>query len=160
MYRQNKWDIRFLQLAKFWGELCSKDPSTKVGAVITRDTMRIVSIGYNGFPIGVEDSVDRLNDREVKYAYTCHAEINAIISARCDLSACTMYVWPLLSCNDCAKAIIQAGITRIVYPAEDSNERWNKSHEYAISMYREASVSVLKVDIHDKIVDAVPHIFE
>ena len=77
--RQEKWDRRYLDIAKSVSQW-SKDPSTKVGAVLVRDN-RIVSVGYNGFPEGVDDSEERYNNRELKYDLVVHAEVNAIISA-------------------------------------------------------------------------------
>src|SRR4051812_38103493 len=95
---QHKWDMRFLELAAHvagW----SKDPSTKTGAVITDTRGSVISMGFNGFPMGVADTIDRLNDRETKYQMIVHCERNAIIFAQRDLSGCTLYTWPFMSCS-------------------------------------------------------------
>ena len=97
----------------------SKDPNTQVGACIVNREHRIVGVGYNGFPTGCSDDDlpwDREGDWiETKYPYVCHAELNAILnSIGGDLRGCTLYV-ALFPCNECAKAIIQAGIRKIVY---------------------------------------------
>lgn len=137
----NKWDHRFLGLASFiagW----SKDPSTKVGAVITRGN-KIVSVGYNGFAHGVEDTDARLNEREVKYKLVVHAEPNAIITAKQDLTGCTMYVWPLMPCHACASLIAQAGITKVV-TVYDPNPRWADSFELSRMIFREAGVELIE----------------
>ena len=75
-----KWDIRFMQMAKEISNW-SKDPSRKIGAVAIDENRRILSTGYNGFPAGIDDSFDRLNDRDKKYKYVTHAEKNCIYNA-------------------------------------------------------------------------------
>ena len=134
------WDRRFLDLAHHiagW----SKDPSTRCGAVVT-DGKRIVSMGFNGFPQGVEDTRDRLDNREKKYRLVLHAEQNALSFANRDLSGCTIYVYPMPPCSRCAAQIIQAGIKRIVTqrPDADKLERWQEDFELANEMYRETGV--------------------
>lgn len=133
----NKWDERFLDLAKHVSAW-SKDPSTKVGAVITRGN-EIVSMGYNGFPSGVEDN-ERLFNRETKYDIIIHAEINAILHAKQNLDGCTIYVWPLPPCPRCAAVIIQSGIDRVVSPACEEGSRWSSACNTAKSMFEEAGV--------------------
>jgi dCMP deaminase len=136
----------FLTLAKFWAELKSKDPSTKVAAVIADDKKRIVGMGYNGFPRGVEDNPERYHDREIKYKYVVHAEVNAILNAVKSVEGCTLYCYPLPTCSECAKVIIQSGIKRVVFP-KDSNvdKNWTESFNFAYQMYSEAGVEVLYV---------------
>ena len=107
------WDKRFLELAKLVGSW-SKDPSTQVGAVIVDKDKRIVSIGFNGFPKGVEDSEKRLVDREQKYDIIIHAEANALMFAGKSVEGCTLYTWPFQPCSRCAGLIIQSGIKRVV----------------------------------------------
>lgn len=146
--RQEKWDKRFLNLAKYWANICSLDPSTKVGAVIAQSDMRIVSLGYNGFPIGVNDSEERYNDRETKYSFVAHSELNACISAQGKINKnCTLYVYPLFPCKECAKAIIQFGIKRIVVFKNNVNDRWKETNAVAATMFSEASVKVVEVEI-------------
>lgn len=139
-----KWDARMLDLAEFYSEF-SKDPSTKVGAVIARPDRTVASMGYNGFARGVEDYPDRLDNREVKYAYTVHAELNAILSAREPLHGYTIYTYPFQPCTDCSGAIIQAGIKKVVAPFADPvvYERWNKDFDIADGMLQEAGVEVV-----------------
>ena len=95
----------------------SKDPNTQVGACIVGEDKRIISTGYNGFPCGCSDD-DFPWDREgeqTKYPYVVHAELNAILNAGGrNLSGSRLYV-ALFPCNECAKAIIQAGIKEVVY---------------------------------------------
>lgn len=133
-----KWDKRFLELAKLVGSW-SKDPSTKVGAVITDDYNRIVSVGYNGFPIGVEDSEERLFDRDKKYDIIIHGEINAILSASRSVKGCTLYTWPFQPCSRCASLIIQSGITRVVSVIQEE-KRWKKNFELARQLFQESGI--------------------
>lgn len=111
------WDNYFMGVAILSG-LRSKDPNTKVGACIVNKDKRIVGIGYNGFPKGCEDEDFPWEDNEVysnsKYAYVVHAELNAILNSSQKLEGCSIYV-SHFPCNECAKAIIQSGITEVVY---------------------------------------------
>lgn len=114
------WDEYFMGLAHL-SAMRSKDPNTQVGAVIVSDEHRVVSIGYNGFPNGCSDDVfpwEREGEfGSTKYPYVVHAELNAILNSKHDLHGCSLYV-SLFPCNECAKAIIQSGITRIVYESD------------------------------------------
>ncbi len=123
--RQIRWDRRFLRLAEFWASECSKDPSTKVGAVIVRPDQTIASMGFNGFARGVLDD-ERLDNRELKYPRIVHAEVNAIVNSAERLNGCTLYVYPLPPCLPCASICIQAGISRVVSIRQD-NARWSFS---------------------------------
>ena len=145
--RELKWDNRFMELAKTisgW----SKDPSSKIGAVAVNDERRILATGYNGFPKGIEDSQERLNDREQKYPLIVHAETNALMNALyagVSLKNATMYVHGLPVCPDCTKLIIQAGIRRIVINKFVMNtpEKWvNLWNEKSEPMFKEAGVLV------------------
>lgn len=133
------WDEYFLGMAEY-ASIKSKDPSTKVGVVIVDQYNRVVSLGFNGFPRGVEDSPDRYADREQKYPRVVHAEANAVVASRQDLFGCRIYC-TLFPCNECAKLIIQAGISEVVclLPAE-SNDRWSTSHELSQEMFSESGV--------------------
>ena len=132
------WDERFLQLAQHIAQW-SKDPSTKVGAVIVRPNRTIASVGYNGFPRGVNDD-ERLNDRPYKYAMTVHAEANAILSANERLDGCTLYVTPLSPCSSCASILIQSGIKRGVAYMPHQPGHWADSFAIARTMLDEAGV--------------------
>lgn len=119
-----KWDKRFLDMAQLVATW-SKDPSTKVGAVIASDKNRVVGTGYNGPPRGVVD-VDLSEDRERRLMRTIHAEVNAILFANVpDLSSSTMYV-TAPPCANCAAMIIQSGIRRVVAleASPDFTRRW------------------------------------
>src|SRR5664280_2545750 len=87
-----KWHIRFLDLAKHIAQW-SKDPKTKVGAVIVDEDNIILGIGYNGFPRGVQDYSERYNDRDTKLKYVVHAELNAILNTNRSVKDATIYVW-------------------------------------------------------------------
>ncbi len=111
------WDEYFMGLALLSAKR-SKDPSTQVGACIVNNDNKVLSIGYNGTPIGFSDEMMPWQREgsflETKYAYVCHAEMNAILNFHGDLRGTKLYV-ALFPCNECAKAIIQAGIKEIVY---------------------------------------------
>ena len=137
---QQKWDKRFLDLAKHVAEW-SKDPSTKVGSVIVRPDRTIASVGYNGFPRGTDDSPELYENRAVKYERVVHAECNAILNAKEPLDGCSCYIWPLPSCANCAATIIQAGIFRVVYPlGHPTAERFKDSIEIGGQMFEEAGI--------------------
>lgn len=110
------WDEYFMGIAML-SAMRSKDPNSQVGACIVRDN-KILSLGYNGMPIGCDDDImpwgREGDDLDTKYMYVCHSELNAILNAGKDLHGSTIYV-TLFPCNECAKAIIQSRIKRIVY---------------------------------------------
>ena len=121
----------------------SKDPSKKIGCIAVKDR-RIIATGFNGFPKGIEDLPDRLNNRELKYKYVVHAEMNCIYNASyhgISLKDTTMYVYGLPTCSECAKGIIQAGVTRVVYQAEEIPSQWEKSNMLTIDLLSEANIS-------------------
>jgi dCMP deaminase len=141
-----KWDARFLRLAEHVSAW-SKDPSTKVGAVIADPANRVVSLGYNGFARGVADTPGRYADRETKLKFVVHAERNAILFAGRELTGCTLYTWPFPPCAQCAAMTVQAGIGRVVYPVLtdqascDRWARWADDLTVAGQMYAEAGVT-------------------
>ncbi len=142
-----KWDNRFLGLAKHISDW-SKDPSTKVGCVVVGEDREVRSTGFNGFPRGIEDTAERLNDREQKYPMICHAEENAIMHAArigISLKGCTAYVtWP--PCSRCARSLIQAGVAEVVYPADSEiPERWQEDFDISNRMMSEAGVRIRSV---------------
>lgn len=112
------WDEYFMGIAKLSG--CrSKDPSTQVGACIVDENNKILSVGYNGFPIGCSDDEfpwEREGELlDTKYAFVAHSELNAILNYRGGgLDGAKIYV-SLFPCNECAKAIIQSGIKEVIY---------------------------------------------
>lgn len=112
------WDEYFMGVA-ILSAYRSKDPNTQVGACIVNDRNHIMSVGYNGLPMGCSDDEypwERDGDSfNTKYPYVCHAELNAILNnAGASLEGCRIYV-ALFPCNECAKAIIQSGIRKVVY---------------------------------------------
>lgn len=137
----DKWDYRFLALAKFISAW-SKDPSTKVGAVITDVNNRIVSLGYNGLPARVPDKPDRLEDRERKLVMVVHGEMNAILFAERSLHGCTLYTYPFAPCSNCAAVIIQAGLRRVVAPRIAADHKWANSINLTALMFNEAGVQL------------------
>ena len=140
--KSSDWDSRFLRLAEHVG-MWSKDPSTRVGCVIVDPKRRVLSVGYNGFPRGVEDDPTILADRPAKYARVVHAELNAILN-KGDVEGATLYC-SLFPCNECAKSIIQSGIIRVVAPKPDT-PRWNSAHAIALEMLELADVKVSYVE--------------
>lgn len=133
-----RWDQRFLELARHvagW----SKDPSTKVGAVIVGRDKREVALGYNGFPPGVPDYEGWLRDREVKYRLTQHAERNVLDNARFDLRGATVYV-TMFPCSECAKSIVSKGIARVVCPPPVDRDPWSEDAGWTRILFREAGV--------------------
>ena len=139
------WEEYFMGLAHLSG-LRSKDPNTQVGAVIVDENNRVVSIGYNGFPSGVSDDEFPWGREggvlETKYAFVVHAELNAILNSQRSVRGCSLYV-SLFPCNECAKAIIQAGIRRIIFESDkydgaDTNIASNR-------MLRAAGVELVRI---------------
>jgi len=144
MKKKHIWDLRFLTLSKTVSTW-SKDPSTKVGAVIVDKNRRVVSLGYNGFPKGVKDTIEKLEDREQKYKHMVHAERNAMLFANKSLKGCTIYTYPFMPCSECAAMIIQSGIKKVVsFDEEDTPSvgRWRKSFEISKKMFKEAGVKI------------------
>lgn len=139
----NHWDYRYLDLASHVGSW-SRDPSTKVGSVVVRNDKTIASLGFNGFPRGVEDADDRYADRDVKYPMVVHAEMNAILAAHEPLHGYTIYVSPLFPCSTCAGAIIQAGI-KLVVATKSDRPGWQTSFEISKLMFEEAGVRFCEV---------------
>ena len=138
----SKWAARFLDLEEHVAEW-SHDPRTKVGAVIVDDQKRVVSMGYNGFPRGVNDSDERYNDRSTKHLFVCHAERNALDNAPHSVEGCTMYV-PLLPCNECAKSIIQNGISKVVSYKTNREDTFN--WDITRTMFQEAGVLLYETE--------------
>ena len=140
------WDQRFLVIASHFAGW-SKDPSTKVGAVAVR-SRRILAQGYNGLPAGVSDTESRLMDRTTRLAMTVHAETNCICHAAqngVSLIGATMYVWPLMTCSNCASMLIQSGNNKVVVPNFVEPQRWQDSFDLARTMFIEAGVSVSRI---------------
>lgn len=138
-----KWDMRMWGMAMLISTW-SKDPSTKVGAVIMDMKHRVVSTGFNGYARGVKDCEDEKRNAEIRNLKTIHAEINAITFANQDLSDCSIFVYPSHPCTNCAAIIIQSGISRVITakPSVESS-RWARDMKLASFMLSQASVEVI-----------------
>ena len=147
--RQDKWDLRFLELARLTSSW-SKDPSTKFGAVIVRPDLSICATGYNGFPRGMEDTKVRYAYRKDKLSRVIHCEMNALISSNDhSVKGYILYTWPFLSCDRCAVHMIQAGISRAVAPQLEIMGRpadwilkWQRTLAITRDYYAECGVEV------------------
>jgi dCMP deaminase len=138
------WDKRYWRLAQFVSEW-SKDPQSKVGAVVTTPGAGAIALGYNGFPAGVEDRAERLTDSEIKLEMVIHAEQNALLIAGPSARGGVLYVYGKPVCSRCAGIIIQAGVARVVTrdpTTVDENSKWRKTGLLAVEMMREADVTV------------------
>ena len=133
-----KWDKRFMDLAAHFATW-SKDPSTKVGAIIVDHDRRVVGTGYNGFPRGVDDNPDRYLEKLVKYRMVVHAEANSIMNAVKSVRDYTLYATKS-PCSECVKLIIQMGIWKVVAPAPVLEGIWAEDSNFAMQMLKEAGV--------------------
>jgi dCMP deaminase len=138
--KMTNWDERFLALAAQVSTY-SKDPSTKVGAVIVDSKDRVVSMGYNGLPRNLNDTEERLTNRELKLKLTLHAEVNAILFADDDLDSLTLYCTHP-PCAQCACMIIQSGLRRVVWyrPTLEFEHRWYPDLQLTYQILHEAGV--------------------
>lgn len=136
---QDKWDIRFLKLARevsTW----SKDPSTQTGAVVVRPNNSVASVGFNGFPKNMTDRPEWYENREEKYSRIVHCEINALIFTHESVHGYTLYTWPFASCDRCCVVMLQAGIKRYVFPecSEELKTRWADSLQKSLQYITES----------------------
>lgn len=146
-----KWDQRFMLLASHIATW-SKDRSTKVGAVIVGPSREIRSTGYNGFPSGVDDDVPERHERPAKYAWSEHAERNALYFASAigvSVAGCTLYS-TAFPCADCARGILRSGLARVVAPTAPEPigvpGDWRESCRIARTMFCEAGVVLFESD--------------
>ena len=140
------WDEYFMGIALL-SSYRSKDPNTQVGACIVDGNNKIMSVGYNGFPLGCSDDEfpwDRSGDEfDTKYPYVVHAELNAILnSGGRSLQGCKIYV-ALFPCNECAKAIIQSGIKEVIYISDKYKDSVN--NRVSRRMFDAAGVKYKKI---------------
>jgi len=141
----DKWNKRFMELAASIATW-SKDPSTKVGAVIVDCNRRVVGTGYNGFPRGVGDDVERYEEKVVKYKLVVHSEANSILNAVKEVRDCTLYTTKF-PCTECTKLIIQSGIASVVTPPpSDDGSVWAEDAKFSIRMLREAGIWIYHFD--------------
>lgn len=141
------WDKYFMGVALL-SAMRSKDPGTQVGACIVNSKKRIVGIGYNGFPYGVEDDAFPWNKDgewlDTKYPYVVHAEPNAILNSTVSLDNSTLYV-TLFPCNECAKLIIQSGIKELVFLEDKYHDQ--ESFTASRRMFDSAKIVYRKMDM-------------
>lgn len=147
--QNEKWDQRFMDVAKLIGTW-SKDRSRGIGCVIVSSERDILATGYNGLPRGVDDTVEERFERPGKYIWTEHAERNAIYAAAKYGTAlqdlCTIYT-PLFPCMDCARAIIQSGIVRMVtYRPDFQDPQWGASFRVVLEMLQEVDFMITYLD--------------
>lgn len=145
----NKWVNHYMKLAEHVSTW-SKDPNTKVGAIVVGAKGQILTQGYNGFPRKIKDTPARLNDRDTKLKYVVHAEMNAIFNASLtgvSLDGSTIYIYGLPICHECAKGIIQVGIKKAVIQKQfpGMKDTWKESCSLAIKILEEANITVIEV---------------
>ncbi|OFV49746.1 deaminase [Oligella sp. HMSC09E12] len=136
--------LKFIPTAEGLAEQ-SKDPSTKVGAIALDDDFNVRSVGYNGFPRGVDDNEAYYADRETKYKRISHAEMNVVAQAArtgVSINGCTLLLTSLFPCSTCAKILIQAGIRRILAPNVKMGDVWRHEWEISKQLCKEAKVRV------------------
>ena len=137
-----KWHERYLRLADevaTW----SKDPSSQLGAVAVGSKGQVLSQGFNGFPRGIKDTLERLNNRELKYPLIIHAEMNCIFNASFNgvsLEGSTLYVSGLPVCRECAKGVVQVGIKHVVMWDKNYPEKWMESFYNSKELFDEAKI--------------------
>ena len=140
----DKWDIRFIRMAREVASW-SKDPSTQVGSIAVMDK-KIIATGYNGFPKGINDTENRLNDRERKLKLMVHGEMNMIYNAAehgVKLKGSTIYIWGLPTCDDCWKGLVQTGVSRVVMPnIELEGGKWRDGCNHAKKFMEMTNIDV------------------
>jgi dCMP deaminase len=153
----DKWDRHFLRLSLEHARM-SKDPRTQVGSIIVGPDRELISAGFNGFPRGIEDTEERLTNRDLKLKLVVHAEMNAVLAAArhgIRLKGCTLYlaatdssgdVWGGPPCTRCTVEILQAGITEIVsYQVKSIPSQWHADLELAKSLIDEAEIKYREI---------------
>lgn len=142
------WDQHFIDMAELISQK-SKDRSTKVGAVIVGPDNEVRSTGYNGFPRSVNDLDESRHERPTKYDYTEHAERNAIYNAArvgIPTKGCSLYLnWEPCPCSDCTRAVIQAGIVKVVGPNRPFGKpgtHWQDNFVHSKAMLAEAGIEI------------------
>jgi dCMP deaminase len=145
----DKWDRRYFGLARrisYW----SKDPKAKVGAVLLDRRGWPIALGYNGFPAGVEDDIEKLDDGKLKNQMIVHAEQNALLCARSGARKGTLYVFGKPVCPRCAVLIIQAGVKRVLGiqpdPKSNPDSDTHESGVISLTMFGEAGIEFVPLD--------------
>lgn len=135
------WDYIWMSIATIIAQK-SKDPETKVGAVVASPDNKQCTLGFNGFPVKVKDYTERWK-RPEKYLYVCHAESNAIDNRKSDLTNWTLYV-TLFPCLECTKRIIQSGIKRVVYLETHKDHQTWSNISLSKKLLQEARIKTCK----------------
>ncbi len=154
----NNWTKKYLDLAKHISSW-SKDPSTSIGAVSVGNNGQILSQGYNGFPRKISDTEFRLNNKDTKYKFVVHAEMNCIYNASLNgvsLNNSDLYVYGLPICSECAKGIIQVGIKNVFmcHPV-DISDTWKNSYNISKELFKEAEINASRFDTDYNIIDSI-----
>lgn len=152
MKKSLKWIKRYMRIARevsYW----SKDPSSKIGAVIVSETGRILATGYNGFPEKMEDNPSDYENREFKYKRIIHAEENALLNAlkySVNIQNSSIFVYNLPICSNCARLIAQSGISEIYLCYNDNNiTRWKESFDISKSIFKECNIKITRIQEKD-----------
>ncbi len=150
--------MRYFKVAKDWADW-SKDPSTKIGAVsVCEIGDDPISHGYNGFPRGIKDTPERLENREVKYKLVVHGEHNCILNAGrkgVPLKGSKLFVYGLPVCHQCAGPVIQSGITEVYMQFGDVPDRWKDSYDLAIEMFDEVGIKYHLYDLSGQKIEKI-----
>ncbi len=154
-----RWDQHFLELAIAHARI-SKDPSTQVGAIFVGPDREVRSSGFNGFPRGIADTQERLNDRDTKLRLILHAETNAVLNAArvgIQLKGCALYLaatdftgvrWGGAPCTRCVLEVIQAGIVEVVsWPIKSAFSKWHEDIAFARTLLDEAGIPFREVPV-------------
>lgn len=134
----NKWNLRYFRLAlevATW----SKDPSKQVGAVCVSPDKRGIVVGYNGFPTGIDDDEEALENKELKNKLMVHAEVNCIVNGETSMRGWTLHVTKA-PCTECAKIMINARLKRVVCPHPGGS--WESKQIFALSLLKKAGIEV------------------
>lgn len=145
--KSEKWLNRFMKIAEDVSEW-SKDPSSKIGAVIISNTGRILATGYNGFSSRFNDTEDLYQNREFKYSRIIHAEMNALINALnygINIDNSLLFVYGLPVCNECAKIISNTNIKTVVMKYKHS-EKWEESFKITKEIFKECGIEVIDLN--------------
>jgi dCMP deaminase len=157
------WTEYFRQIAHTV-KLKSKDASTQIGAVIVGPDHEIVSTGYNSFPRGIDDTKPERQLRPEKYFWMIHAEANSVVNAaRIGVSTkgCTMYLTCEIPCADCARTIINAGITTIYCePIQPQRMIWQEHIKRSTMMFKEAGVEIRYYEQNIHTITPMKHLLE
>jgi dCMP deaminase len=142
------WQHRFMRLALEVGSW-SKDPRSKVGAILVDNRKRVIGLGYNGFPRNIEDDPALLTSREAKLARMVHAEVNAILNATSSVEGAAIFT-TLHPCGECSKIIIQCGVSHIYHlQSPEGHPRWAADFAQADQVLGEAGVFIHEISLYE-----------